>query len=83
MTTTKTARYADGYIERREVLLDGSLPAGAPDAGKPRKIMYFAQIDSPLWYGDLRETEAEAMADGRSRCEKIGVHVPCFFGSEK
>lgn len=76
--TTRTARYADGYIERREVLLDGSLPAGARDAGKPRKIMFFAQIDSPLWYGPLRATEEEAATDGRQYAENCGLLVPCF-----
>ena len=45
---TQKLTYVDGYIEKREVLLDGSLPAGESDAEKPRKIMYFAQIDRPL-----------------------------------
>lgn len=69
---------AIGYIESREVLMDGSLPCGERDAGKPRKTMYFAQIDSPLWYGDLRDTQEQAAADGRAYAQAIGVSVPCF-----
>ncbi len=76
MATTRQARYADGYIERREVLLDGSLPAGERDAGKPRKTMYFASVQD--WYSPLRETEAEAVMDGRAYCTRANLHVPCF-----
>ncbi len=71
-------RTAEGYIESREVLGDGTLPAGERDAGKPRKVMYFAQVDSPLWYGPLRETAGEAKADGRRYCERARLSVPCF-----
>jgi hypothetical protein len=70
--------YANGYIERREVLENGSLPAGERDAGKPRRVMYFAQVDHNGWYGPLRGTEEEAVADGRAYCQKVGLYVPCF-----
>ncbi len=76
MATTRQARYADGYIERREVLLDGSLLQGERDAGKPTKTMYFASVED--WYGNLRNTEAEAVTDGRAYCARTNLHVPCF-----
>lgn len=78
MSAKKKPRYDDGYVEKREVLLDGSLPCGPVDAGKPRKTMYFAQVDSPLWFGELRETIEEAIVDGRDYAMSCGLDIPCF-----
>jgi hypothetical protein len=66
---TKTVTHAEGFICRREVLLDGS-----------KKEMYFAQIDRPsLDYTQLRDTIEAAKADGRAMCDRLGVTVPCFY----
>lgn len=78
-----TRQYAEGYIEKRQVLLDGTLPRGSVDADKPQKTMYFYQIDTPGFrYGPLRDTAEEAKADGRAECEKSDLHVPCFYTTD-
>lgn len=62
---SETHRYATGYIEKRTV--DG-------------QDHYFALIETPLfWYGEPRESVAEAKADGRKKCQEIEARVPCFY----
>lgn len=74
-------KYAEGCIEKREVLADGSLPQGERDADKPRRLMYFAMITHPyLWYGELRNTAEEAVEDGKRHLEGGDYYVPCFTG---